>query len=90
LPAGYETPLGERGARLSTGQRQRIALARALLRTDAGLILLDEPGAGLDLRTESELAQSLPLDGRTALIAAHRPAFVDIADRVVSLDRILA
>lgn len=89
LPNGYDTLLGERGTRLSTGQRQRIALARALLRTDAGLILLDEPGAGLDMRTEAELARSLPLSGRTALIAAHRPAFVDITDRVISLDRIL-
>lgn len=89
LPERAQTLLGERGTRLSTGQRQRIAIARALLRTDAGLVLLDEPGAGLDVRTETELVGSLPLAGRTAIVSAHRPAFVERADRVVSLDGIL-
>jgi ABC-type multidrug transport system fused ATPase/permease subunit len=78
LPTGVDTLLGEHGTRLSTGQRQRIALARAFLRTDAPLVLLDEPSAGLDLRTEARLTDSLrpALHGRTVVVAAHRPALV--------------
>ena len=78
--------LGERGAGLSAGERQRIALARAFLR-DAPLLLLDEPTANLDGDTELEVVQSIRRlsRGRTVLLVAHRPALVALADRVVSL-----
>ncbi|MGI8330292.1 thiol reductant ABC exporter subunit CydD [Actinomadura scrupuli] len=86
LPEGYGTVLGERGAGLSAGQRQRIALARACLR-DAPLMLLDEPTARLDLGSEAALvaAAGRVLAGRGALIVAHRPALLAAADRVVRL-----
>lgn len=97
LPGGYQTQLGERGARLSAGQRQRIALARAFCR-DAPLVLLDEPTAGLDAASEAAVlagAQQLtqqPGGGRaghprrTVVSVAHRPALLAAADRVVRLD----
>jgi thiol reductant ABC exporter CydD subunit len=86
LPAGLDTFLGDRGAGLSAGERQRLALARAFLR-DAPLLLLDEPTAGLDGHTEREIVQSIRrlARGRTVVLAAHRPALVAMADRVVSL-----
>jgi thiol reductant ABC exporter CydD subunit len=86
LPESYATVLGERGAGLSAGQRQRIALARACLR-DAPLMLLDEPTARLDLGSEAALvaAAGRVLTGRGALIVAHRPALLAVADRVVCL-----
>nr|BFE60517.1 hypothetical protein GCM10020063_050430 [Dactylosporangium thailandense] len=86
LPDGFGTPLGDDGAGLSAGQRQRIALARVFLR-DAPLVLLDEPTAGLDPATEAELLAAIRAHaaGRTVIMAAHRPALVAIADRAIAL-----
>ncbi|WP_233223791.1 thiol reductant ABC exporter subunit CydD [Amycolatopsis sp. CA-128772] len=87
LPAGFSTPVGELGEVLSAGQRQRVGLARALARRSAGLVLLDEPTARLDARTEDAVLSATRklLPGRTALLVAHRPAMVSLADRVVEL-----
>ncbi|MCR6486465.1 thiol reductant ABC exporter subunit CydD [Amycolatopsis sp. OK19-0408] len=87
LPAGFDTPVGELGSGLSAGQRQRVGLARALARTSAGLLLLDEPTARLDSRTESAVLSATRrlLPERTAVLVAHRPAMVSLADRVVEL-----
>ncbi|WP_035799188.1 thiol reductant ABC exporter subunit CydD [Kitasatospora mediocidica] len=90
LPQGQDTPLGESGAGLSAGQRQRLALARALLATDRPLVLLDEPTANLDGESEAavvEAVRTLAADpNRTVLLVAHRPALLGVADRFVSLD----
>jgi ATP-binding cassette subfamily C protein CydCD len=86
LPRGVDTPLGEGGAGLSAGERQRLALARAFVR-DAPLLLLDEPTASLDTETEADVLEAVRrlVSGRTALIVAHRPALFALADRVVEL-----
>jgi ATP-binding cassette subfamily C protein CydCD len=86
LPHGIDTILGEGGAGLSAGERQRLALARAFVR-DAPLLLLDEPTAGLDGETEAQVLSAVRelLAGRTALIVAHRRALATLADRVVEL-----
>ena len=88
LPDGLETRLGERGAGLSAGERQRLALARAFLR-DAPLLLLDEPTAGLDGATEAEVVRAIRrlVRGRTVVLVAHRPALLALADRVVDARR---
>jgi thiol reductant ABC exporter CydD subunit len=85
-PRGLDTRLGDRGIGLSVGERQRIALARTFLR-QAPLLLLDEPTANLDGATEDEVLAGLRrlLPGRTALLVAHRPALVALADRVIEL-----
>ncbi|MEQ0563777.1 thiol reductant ABC exporter subunit CydD [Amycolatopsis sp. NEAU-NG30] len=87
LPQGFDTPVGELGEGLSAGQRQRVGLARALARTSAGLVLLDEPTARLDSRTEAAVLSATRrlLPDRTAVLVAHRPAMVSLADRVVEL-----
>lgn len=87
MPAGYRTVLGDGGLGLSAGQRQRIALARVLLR-DAPLVLLDEPTANLDGGTEAALAETVrALRGsHTVVVVAHRPALLELADTVVRLD----
>ncbi|MEU4561171.1 thiol reductant ABC exporter subunit CydD [Actinoplanes sp. NPDC023936] len=88
LPLGYDTLLGDAGAGLSAGQRQRIALARAFLR-DAPIVLLDEPTANLDPATAAEVMNAIRrlARGRTVLIAAHRPELIALADREINLSR---
>ncbi len=87
LPEGYGTRIGERGARLSGGQVQRLALARAFLR-DAPLLVLDEPTSSLDPAQESRLYQAVHelMRGRTTLVIAHRLSTVFQADQIVVLD----
>jgi thiol reductant ABC exporter CydD subunit len=91
LPEGLETVLGNRGAGLSAGERQRVALARAFLR-DAPLLLLDEPTASLDGQTERDVLEAVQRlsEGRTVVLVAHRPALLEIADRVLTLDPVEA
>jgi ATP-binding cassette subfamily C protein CydCD len=86
LPQGVDTALGEDGAGLSAGQRQRLALARAFL-ADRPVLLLDEPTAALDGATETEIVAAVRrlAAGRTVLLVVHRPALLDVADRVVRL-----
>nr|WP_144122175.1 thiol reductant ABC exporter subunit CydD [Catellatospora sichuanensis] len=88
LPQGLDTVLGERGHGLSSGERQRLALARAFLR-DAPLLLLDEPTARLDAASEQAVVSSTLslVEGRTALLVAHRPALLAAATRVVRIDQ---
>jgi ATP-binding cassette subfamily C protein CydCD len=88
LPAGYETQIGEHGLRLSGGQAQRLALARAFLK-DAPLLILDEPTTHLDRQTEAELQEATRdlMAGRTVLVIAHRPHTIESADRIVRLER---
>nr|WP_202504768.1 thiol reductant ABC exporter subunit CydD [Streptomyces sp. SID4912] len=87
LPDGTRTPLGEDGAGLSAGQRQRLALARAFL-ADRPLLLLDEPTASLDGETEAGIVDAVRrlAEGRTVLLVVHRPALLAVADRVVALE----
>lgn len=87
LPAGYDTPLGERGLRLSAGQVQRVALARAYMK-DAPLLVLDEATAGLDPLTEASLLGMLGelLADRTAVIITHRLGTARLAEKVMIMD----
>ncbi|MGX1119423.1 ATP-binding cassette subfamily C protein CydCD [Streptomyces ambofaciens] len=87
LPEGTATILGEDGTGLSAGQRQRLALARAFL-ADRPVLLLDEPTAALDGATEAEVVDAVRrlAKGRTVLLVVHRPALLEVADRVVRLD----
>lgn len=87
LPDGYNTIIGERGARLSGGQAQRIALARAFLK-DAPLIILDEPTSNLDLDAEAQFAAVTAnlLRNRTVLIIAHHVHTITAADKIIVLE----
>jgi ABC-type multidrug transport system fused ATPase/permease subunit len=87
LPAGYETVLGERGAKLSGGERQRIAAARAFLK-DAPVLILDEPTSSIDSRTEQSILDALDRlsRGRTTFTIAHRLSTVRAADLILVLD----
>ncbi|MBA2810500.1 ABC transporter ATP-binding protein [Streptomyces sp. KM273126] len=88
LPDGFETMVGERGVKLSGGQRQRVALARAILR-DAPILLLDEATSALDSESELLVQEALwrLMEGRTALVVAHRLSTVATMDHLVVLDR---
>ncbi len=88
LPDGYDTMVGERGVKLSGGQRQRVALARAILR-DAPILLLDEATSALDSESETLVQEALwrLMEGRTALVVAHRLSTVAGMDQLVVLDR---
>ena len=86
LPQGYQTPIGENGAKLSGGERQRISIARALLK-DAPIVLLDEATASLDVENETKVQGALSklLTGKTVLVIAHRMRTVAGADHIVVL-----
>jgi len=87
LPEGYDTLVGERGYRLSGGEKQRLALARVLLKSPA-IVILDEATAHLDSETEVLIQQALAeaLAGRTSLVIAHRLSTIQAADQILVLD----
>jgi subfamily B ATP-binding cassette protein MsbA len=86
LPHGYDTLVGERGARFSGGERQRLAIARAFLK-DAPILILDEATSALDTVTEARVQRSLErlMAGRTVFVIAHRLSTVQRADHIVVL-----
>ena len=86
LPQGYNTPIGENGAKLSGGERQRISIARALLK-DAPIVLLDEATASLDVENETRVQGALSrlLVGKTVVVIAHRMRTVEAADKIIVL-----
>ena len=86
FPDGYETKVGERGLRLSGGEKQRVAIARTILK-DPRIILLDEATAALDTETEQHIQMALSRlsEGRTMLVIAHRLSTITLADQIVVL-----
>jgi ATP-binding cassette subfamily B protein len=87
LPEGYDTRLGDEGTQLSGGEKQRVSIARALLR-DAPILILDEPTSALDARAEAHIFEALRtlMRGRTTFVIAHRLSTVRHADKILVLD----
>jgi subfamily B ATP-binding cassette protein MsbA len=87
LPNGYDTLIGERGTKLSVGQRQRISIARAFLK-DTPLIILDEPTSAIDPETEMHLKESLDelMKDRTTFVISHRMSLTDIANFIIVIE----
>ena len=92
-PLGFDMPVGERGEGLSGGQRQTVAIARALL-LDPPLLLLDEPSNSLDNRSEENLKTKLAerLEGKTLILVTHRASMLSLVNRLMVVDggRIIA
>jgi ATP-binding cassette subfamily B protein len=88
LPEGYDTPVGERGLKLSGGEKQRVAIARTILKGPP-ILVLDEATSALDSFTEREIQDALDTvsQGRTTLVIAHRLSTVVNADEIIVLDR---
>lgn len=86
-PQGFDMQVGERGASLSGGQRQAVALARALI-NDPSILLLDEPTSSMDHSTEEEIKRQLRgyAEGRTMIVVTHRTSLLDLVDRIVVID----
>jgi ATP-binding cassette subfamily B protein len=88
LPDGYDTMIGERGLTVSGGQRQRLAIARALL-ADPRILILDDATSSVDASTEQEIKRALAevMRGRTTFVIAHRLSTITLADEVVVLEQ---
>jgi ABC-type multidrug transport system fused ATPase/permease subunit len=88
LPNGFDTIVGERGLKLSGGEKQRIAIARAIL-ADPEILILDEATSALDAKTEHLVSEALErlMEGRTSLIIAHRLSTIQRADTIYILEQ---
>ena len=90
FPNGYDTVVGERGLKLSGGEKQRMSIARAILKKDAPILLCDEPTSSLDSETEAQIMQNIKNIGsgqRTTVIIAHRLSTIQDSDLIIVMDQ---